>query len=272
MIPTYVINLKRQPERRALMAKLLADRGIEPIWVDAVDASNPTEQELSQIKRMPNWGPWGEFRGYIKGVNLSHLRAIQAFLDTTHPYGLIMEDDVHISSDMANWLASTDWIPHDADLVKVERWRDDRLYVMRSRAASPYRNRLIRRLESRHVGGAGYILSRGFANRLINQKEFDLAIDHLLFNPAVSELCRGAKIYQVEPALVQQGNEPLALQNNGKARPVSTMSPQSPMSRAQRWHQAWIRGVAELWMLPVFIFRLTSMKATLGRIPMARDQ
>ena len=39
MIPVYVINLKRSPERRAFMSKSLARAGVDPTFVTAVDGN-----------------------------------------------------------------------------------------------------------------------------------------------------------------------------------------------------------------------------------------
>jgi glycosyl transferase family 25 len=57
---------------------------------------------------------------------------------------------------------------------------------------------------SRHTGAAAYILSRGAAEILLQETCFDLAVDHLLFNPNNSELFARLSPWQLTPAIARQ--------------------------------------------------------------------
>jgi len=126
-IPTYIINLKRRPDRRRNMQKLVTSLGIKEVhWIPAVDGqelldaggrqrsdtgskglfklswTEDGERQLLPIK-LPSsrekghgnavWNPWS-----FLGCNLSHMACWQAIeaKQGCEGFALIMEDDCHL--------------------------------------------------------------------------------------------------------------------------------------------------------------------------------
>ncbi|MEX0303040.1 MAG: glycosyl transferase, partial [Leisingera sp.] len=65
----------------------------------------------------------------------------------------------------------------------------------------------VRRMLSRHAGGAAYVISRKAAQHLLDSRPFDITLDNLLFNFDASLPARGIKVYQGQPALAEHGHE-----------------------------------------------------------------
>jgi glycosyl transferase, family 25 len=201
-----VVHLARAAERRALMEAEFARVGVTPTAWDGVDGRAP--ETAARLAELPDTGPWGPVDWHAKGCLLSHLDAFHAFLNGTASHLLMFEDDVHIADDMAAWLVGS-WWPSDAHLVKIERWRDDKLLIVVDRKAYHHpAGRDLRRLRSKHSGTAGYFISRSGAELVLSSSFRSVPVDHLLFNPYVSPIARQLVTYQVFPALVTQGNEP----------------------------------------------------------------
>jgi len=256
MIPLYVINLKRQTERRELMSAHLEGVGISPIWVDAVDAQCLNPDEQAAFETLDNWGPWGVVSNHAKGCTLSHLKALRSFLSSSEPYGCILEDDVFVSRDLANWLGDTAWLDAQVEVVKLERWRDNKLLVMLGPVKSSYRGRALRPLYSKHSGAAGYIVSRVAAEAIVRDTRINVPFDHFLFHPNVSRFAKQSRVLQVVPALIVQGNEPI---NHSKR-------PRTNSGSILRFKQAWARGFAELHFVLHHVFNLLIRRAWLRKI------
>ncbi|UWQ95275.1 glycosyltransferase family 25 protein [Rhodobacteraceae bacterium M385] len=205
-VPIFAVNLLRANARRELMEKQAARVGVTLQFVEAIDSHS--DVGALEIDRLPDFGPWGVFHRHDRACTLSHLKALECFLESGASHGMIMEDDVFLSPDLGAWLADISWWPEGADVVKLERWRDDRLLVALDKAALPVLGRTLRRMRSRHSGGAGYIVTKKAARDILKAPSPNVPIDHLLFSPNVSAIARDSITFQVTPALVVQGNEP----------------------------------------------------------------
>lgn len=214
-----VVHLARANARRTVMEAELTRVGISADGWDAVDASEAANTQ--RLAAMPDSGAWGPMHGHAKGCLASHLDALAAFLQGEASHLLILEDDVFLADDLANWIKGDYW-PQGADVLKLERWRDDRLKIILDRAAQSHSNRQIKRLRTRHSGSAGYIITRNGAQIVLASGLLSLPVDHLLFNPFVSPVARRLATHQVTPALVVQGNEPAVTRNRtGRKAPKS---------------------------------------------------
>lgn len=201
-----MVSLGRAHERRALMAAECARAGIRVTLYDAVDmAVVPYEAMLLECR--PE-GPWGVFHHQNMACTLSHVRIWERFLTTDAAFCLVLEDDVFIAPDLGRWLADLSWWPDGADIVKLERWRSNRLKVLLDQPGHGHLGRRVQRMRSRHSGSAGYILTRDTAEGLLAAAPYGLTIDQLLFNANASTAARGLALYQITPALIEQGNEP----------------------------------------------------------------
>jgi glycosyl transferase family 25 len=214
-VDLFIISLRRAVERRATMVEELERAGLAARFFDAVDASELGRDEL--VKRCVPYGPWGMLRLHDMACTLSHIDALRQFLSGSAAYCLMMEDDVFVSIDLSAWLEDMSWWPADADVVKMERWRKDSMRIITGPVMASHRGREIRRLHSRYMGAAGYIVNRKAAHEIVAHSPVDLPIDHLIFNMNASRLSKRLVIYQVNPALIKQGNEPKPTQHRPDA-------------------------------------------------------
>jgi len=118
------------------------------------------------------------------------------------PYGVIFEDDVLLAPDAGRILEESAWIPHDADIVKLET-AGSRIYLDRWNSAE-IDARLAKRLRSSHYCTGGYIISVKAARRLLHESQnFSDAIDDFLFSSS-SRRFHTLAIYQMVPAICVQ--------------------------------------------------------------------
>lgn len=196
----FLINLDRNQERLSRMEALIGDMDLEYERISAVDGTilSASDRALWTSRR-----PDGNF--YLShsevGCYLSHRAAWTRIAALENDYGLVLEDDVHFSADSAAFLKRNEWIPADADIVKIETvfWRT----LVGTRQTDIGHGHALARLYGQHFGMAGYIVSPACARKLLSTGILDRAIDQLLFDPAAA-LFHELRIYQIIPALCVQ--------------------------------------------------------------------
>jgi glycosyl transferase family 25 len=190
MIPVYVLNLKRSPERRAFMTEGLTSAGIAPEFVAAVDG---------RARRLPHHPRLSMAE---TALILSHRKAWRRLLAGAAEYAVVLEDDTHIGENFAAVL-DFDWSSFRFDLVKLET-SFDRVWLARRGAAID--DRTLRRLGAEHLCAAGYLVSRAGARKLLEAtRALSEPVDHALFGR--SAIFEGRVVaYQLDPAIVVQDN------------------------------------------------------------------
>ncbi len=133
---------------------------------------------------------------------LSHRLCWQIIADGADRFGAIFEDDVVFSHDAGLLLSDDGWVPSDADVVKLET------YFVRVRIGRQHlavgNGYSVARLVGRHLGAAGYIVSREAAQKLLQRtKRLKGVVDYVLFSPTMMTCSRNT-IYQLTPALCAQ--------------------------------------------------------------------
>lgn len=258
-IPIFLIGLERATGRARLMEQELQKAGLSATRVNAVDCDAATREDF--LRDCSSEGPWGYFQTKDMACTLSHAKAWEAVIASGAEQALILEDDVFLTPELATWLDDPSWWPKDADIVRFERWRSTKLYVALGRKRQSHLGREIRLMKSRHPGGAAYALTRKAAQHFLAQKPFDITLDGLLFNPSASAAARQINIYQVVPAMVEQGNEAPGEHQMG-----------SPRHRPKGWpllRQKIRRGIAEIDGGARTIANLALGRATLEKITYA---
>lgn len=163
-IPVFVINLDRSPDRYARVAESAAQHGIKIERVAGVDGAALDLASLSgvdpRIFSRVNGRPMlpGE-----AGCYLSHMKAIQAFLDSGSDLALICEDDVDFTADT---------MPFMRDLSTFEGWDVVKLFSFRVHGFRDHKRTphgfAIGRCVAGPVGSsAAYAVSREGAARLL---------------------------------------------------------------------------------------------------------
>jgi glycosyl transferase, family 25 len=190
MIPVYVINLKRSPERRAFMSDSLASARVIPTFVTAVDGRGHTWKEPVR----------GALAKTEAALVLSHRKVWRRFLRGETQFAAVLEDDAHIGEGFCELLAS-DWRADDFDVAKLETIRSP---AWISKRGGPLCDRSLHALGAEHFGTAGYVVSRHGAQKLLClTRALNEPLDHMMFGRrAVFE--RRLRVLQLVPAVVVQ--------------------------------------------------------------------
>lgn len=196
----YLINLARRPDRLAAMQ---AQAGALPLTrIEAVDAAS------ADAAQVDGWfakkGPLGEIPRGDKCCLLSHRLAWETFVASGDANAVFLEDDVRLSPSAATLLAGDGWIPASVPVVKLEHYGPPGQRVLLNDLRPVGEDFTLGRMLSRHTGAAAYILSRDAARVLLDEKRFDLPVDHLLFNPNNSALFAALSPWQLVPAIARQ--------------------------------------------------------------------
>ncbi|UDL92489.1 glycosyltransferase family 25 protein [Mesorhizobium sp. PAMC28654] len=205
MIPVemkcLVINLDRSRDRLAHITAEFTRIGIAFERVKAIDA-----QDRPELDHMPQNVPYTQrlrLTGGEIACLLSHRACWTIIASGDASYAAIFEDDVVFSARAGALLGNADWIPADADIIKLETFFQKTMVGRKLIPAGPGFS--ISSLLADHMGTAGYIVSKRTASDLVEaSREISVAVDDLVFNPAFPILPRKT-IYQLIPALCVQG-------------------------------------------------------------------
>lgn len=205
----YCINLDRRPDRRDHMWSAFKRLGVEVERVPAIDGSLPEFASETEL-----------LKPGVSGLRLgagayacfqSHRLCWQKLVESGAPYAMVLEDDLVIADGFGDFLAD-EWVPDDADIVKLETW-GVRVHLDRRKVAMS-RGRYLGRLRSTHYGAGCYVISNGAAERLLRLTAMiSDAVDEVLFDPRHAVFST-LTIYQMVPAPVIQGDRLL----DGKVR------------------------------------------------------
>lgn len=228
-IPSYLINLTRDPERLAEMLARFRALGIAFTRVDAVDGKMMTAAELDTV-RAPHRA-WLPLKPNEVACALSHHKCWQMIADGAASHGCVFEDDMLFSPRLSGFLSDAAWIPVDADIVKIEEsfnriWID----VPPREVGQGFR---LGRVRSTHYRAGAYIVSRTGAKRLLAMTErISLPLDLIIFDYALGKASR-LVTYQMFPALAVQ-KKGAALEEIGSAVGRSDFKRRSELARQGR--------------------------------------
>lgn len=195
----FVINLDRQEGRLRRMAEMFDGMGLQFTRVSAVDGGQLSEET---IKHWCGGASFGEEQPGATACFLSHRGCWQRIIDEALPYAAIFEDDLHLADDAATLFANGDWVPDQADIVKVETMRQPTRMDKRPIAALGARK--LYRLAGKHIGAGGYVVTRKGAEKLLKMSEtFCNPVDHFLFDPELP-WASSFVTFQLSPAICMQ--------------------------------------------------------------------
>ncbi|HUD51350.1 glycosyltransferase family 25 protein [Parvibaculum sp.] len=191
----YVINLDSQPQRLAAMrARLPA--------LHRIAAINGWALPPDQLTKGHHYPEGYDLSPPEVGCAMSHRKAWDEFLRSGRSHGCFLEDDVVLSADFTSVVSNASWVPGDADIVKIETTQ---LGVFLDRVPAAHVGaHALHRLRFRHMGAAGYILSRAGAEKLLALSlPFRYPVDVLMFDHRIPEFAK-LTTYQMTPALCCQ--------------------------------------------------------------------
>lgn len=220
MIPSLYINLDQAVKRRKFIESQGAKLGIDFIRVPAVQAAQIPPDVLDIHRR------GATRRRPLKATEiacgLSHREAWRQACKLDSPFAAIFEDDVHFSINTKAFLDHTDWIPEDADIVKIET------YYFHLLLKRPFLKTVhgyeLARLNYTHLGTGGYLIRRSHAERLLDATaDFQSPIDYEMFKRGRMALPQTVN-YQLVPAICIQENRLLATPDYSQSADVEQTS------------------------------------------------
>jgi glycosyl transferase family 25 len=240
-LKTYVINLDRATERLAHMRAVFEAIGVTFERIPAVDGAALGEAALDDFRRARMRNADGWLPGEV-GCFLSHFEAWRRIASGPDARAAVFEDDVHVADDLGPLLVSDDWIPPDADIVRLEANRAMRLAGGRTIGVAP--GRKVHRALSGSSGSAGYVISRAAAMSVVaSPAETHASVDNFLFKPKVSEVARKLQRYQVVPAVCVQDE----LSRQSEAQFTSQIKSRATRGRGYRDRSNPILRLWPLW-------------------------
>lgn len=135
---------------------------------------------------------------------LSHYRLWRKIVDEEIQFAGIFEDDIYLGVDASQFIMSSDWIPKNLHILKLEKGIQKKIRTS-LKAIETYNTRSIFTLKSAYYGAAGYIISNEGAKFLLKKYEMLdnlLPVDVYLFRVLLSETTY--KVGQLIPALCVQ--------------------------------------------------------------------
>jgi glycosyl transferase, family 25 len=193
------INLAREPERRFHMEAMIKREGLSFERIDAVDGRALTEREIARWRH--DAPSFYRLRSGEVACFLSHRKCWEIIASGAEP-AAVLEDDISFGRGAADILGRSDWVPKDADLVKLDTT------LMRTfidpTPLSAVEGRALSWLRSHHHSASAYVLSPSAAATLLGLTErFADSVDDFLYHPRGKGF-QALRIAQMCPALCIQ--------------------------------------------------------------------
>lgn len=207
MINSHIINLDRNEDRWREIRDRFHQLDLQFERFKAVDGKTISDDELEIFAaarpRVTVIGKWTKGK---MGCHLSHRALWKAAAEGPHRYTAIFEDDILVSDSLRHFLAEEDWIPADADIVRLESPAFMRVLLSDRYTSSVFGRKLKKILPNKFrnafpMGAGGYIIEKNAARRLLETPlEWFIYTDRSLFDHSVSKVAGNLIVYQVAPA------------------------------------------------------------------------
>lgn len=161
---TLVINMDSAPDRLAHMQTQLQDAGLDYQRIQGVDGSQlerPHKDFSERAYRHLHGRQWAPRE---LGCYLSHMKALQTFLDSTAHYALILEDDVRIDPTIRQVLETA--LTHRAhwNMLRLSTVNSGKWWSVRRLGATHLAVCL-----TREKGAGGYLVDRVAAQKMVQR-------------------------------------------------------------------------------------------------------
>lgn len=213
-LPIFVISLKRRVDRLQHMQALLAARGLQAEFVDAVDGAALTPEQSARYDRRRALRVYGaEMNAAEIGCHLSHLEVYRRIVARGLDTALVLEDDIDCDADFADLLDGLlaaphqDWLILRLQSIKGEILNPDRPATLGD-PVQRVRGRTLARVRSGVVGGCAYLIRREGAARMLRYADrpfmpIDQAMDRYWENGIAPYVLRPFPVRQ-NPALLSE--------------------------------------------------------------------
>lgn len=196
----FVISLMKEQKRRQHITREFSSQNIPFNFFDAITPEQ-IDDEASRLK--VNIKNTKMSKGEVACL-LSHMAILQHAVDEGFPYVSIFEDDIHLGIDASRYLCTDDWIPENMQFIKLEMfnniakgsfWNNHEIDGQRG----------LFKLEGRHLGAAGYLVSTRLAQVILEEiRQYGelIPIDKVVFEDLI--LLQKIDVYQLQPAICVQ--------------------------------------------------------------------
>lgn len=210
----YVINLDRATERWSHITDQFKALNLIPTRVSAVDGKTLALQNENIYQR----GLYRDLNNSEIACFLSHIKCWQMIVDNDDDYAFVFEDDVHLSSQLPEFIKAEFW-RGKVDLLSIEQFFPDvhaqPKPILNNNAFSIYE------VVHDNPGTGGYLVSKKMAKILLEHSSpFYYLVDSYLFSPRrIITALYGS--YQLNPALCTQGFKNQEFMTNNYVHPSS---------------------------------------------------
>ena len=198
---TFLINLKRSPDRLQKMKTELEKQNIDFERIEAIDANNLSQSDFD-ICDTPNIEYPYRIKDGELACFLSHRMCWEKFIKSEKEWGLIIEDHCVLSPKAYNYLRSTDWIPKECEIIQFVFTQKPVSY--RKEIHLPDGNSLLNIAYSSPIGTSGYFISRRAAEIALQHSNRILSpIDNYLFG-SWSIFTKKVSCWRLRGAVIQR--------------------------------------------------------------------
>jgi len=197
MIEAFFINLDRSTARRAYMEQMAHDAGVRLQRISAVDGRLLSDCDYDRVH--PERLNTRRMTKSEVSCFLSHRKAWEKIVDMGVEYGAVFEDDILFGTAVRDVLSDSSWIRSDVDLIKLDKFTNSSVEF--GEAIDVGNGLIAKRMMSIHVGCGGYIISKDFAERILQETQsFFVPVDHFLYDPNEMDYT-SYRIWQLLPAV-----------------------------------------------------------------------
>ena len=203
-IPIFIINLKKDTNKKQHMETLCEKHNLQCQFTEAVYGKDLDEKSLSKVyNKEESIRVLG--RGLSKGeigCALSHLNIYKHMIDHNIKNAIIFEDDVQLTEDFHSLISNIDQFPSDWELVLLGYYKNCftekcSRSSLRDRKKITTSHQTVRLIE-RAYGTHGYLINLQGAKKLFNQLSvIKKPIDHYTSNEA------NINLYAIYPRVVR---------------------------------------------------------------------
>jgi len=200
-LPVFIVNLKKDIEKKEHMQKLCEKHSLNYRFFDAIYGKHLSNEEINQVyaqKEAVQYSGKGLSLGEI-GCALSHKNIYRTIIDEKLEQALILEDDIEFNRNIEEILKSLSLFPTDWEVVLlghhsyISRESETRSNVWWSRQITP--NYQLKRPSEIGYGTYGYLINKRGAQKLFDKlKHIYKPIDHYTGND------KDVNIYIITPA------------------------------------------------------------------------
>lgn len=176
-IPIFVINMKKDTDRKKYMEQLSEEYGLFFKFIEAIDGKNLNEKGISKAynKEKSIRALGREMTKSEIGCALSHLSVYKQMIDQNIEIAIVFEDDIQIEKGFTSIMNTIKKLPSDWELVLLGYHRGG-VEHKKTISSSRYKRKItdkytLVRLIRLGLGSYGYLINLQGAKKLVKQLE-----------------------------------------------------------------------------------------------------